>query len=120
MKQILMFTYGILKNSGGTVKRDVTIDADMYDLGAFPAITRLGTGNKAKGNVISVSQAELDRFDQIEGVNSENPEAGLYRREKVWIEEIKEEVFIYLYNGGGRGSTIEEWEYHSVIEGWDL
>ena len=103
-ERILLFTYGILKNHGETVVTNHVIDATMFDLGAFPAITELNTGMKVYGNIIEVTAEDIEYFDMVEGVPS------LYRREV--IETPVGNAFIYLYQDAielGDLPQIENW-----------
>lgn len=95
-KKHLLFAYGILKNDGKIIRRH-KINGSMYDLGPFPAITRLDTDRMAIGNIIEIDTETLARFDRIEGVCPEEPLHGLYRRES--IDTDLGPVWIYLYNG---------------------
>jgi gamma-glutamylcyclotransferase (GGCT)/AIG2-like uncharacterized protein YtfP len=95
----LLFAYGILKNKGKVIAENVAINAEMFDLGSFPAITTLNTLSVAFGNIIEINNAELQHFDSIEGVDKYNLSEGLYRRETVYIPIVKQHVWIYLYNG---------------------
>jgi len=108
-----LFAYGILKERGNVLYRNVRINADMYDLGGFPAITNLYTYDSALGNVLEVTEEELDNYDRIEGVDLEHPLEGLYRRDAIFIPEINEEVWIYVYNQIiSHLEKINVWERH--------
>jgi gamma-glutamylcyclotransferase (GGCT)/AIG2-like uncharacterized protein YtfP len=87
----LVFVYGILKNKGKLIHKDYAINGTMYDLGSFPAITALHTGNLIFGNIIEVDDAELAKFDVIEG------HPFIYKRETV--ETNYGPAHIYIYQG---------------------
>lgn len=91
-----LFVYGILKGQGELVHKRYKVNGSMYDLGSYPGITELGSNREAVGNIIRITQSELDQFDRIEGVNPLDPRAGLYRREI--IPTPYGSCYIYLYN----------------------
>lgn len=85
----MLFAYGILKNEGILVKENYEIKATMFDLGAFPAITKLGSDDLAIGNLLKVSHHDIEQFDIVEGVPHH------YTREVIDTEFGK--AFIYVY-----------------------
>lgn len=101
MKKHLLFTYGTLRaahrNSSlngltpdKLVETDVTLnDFAIFNLGWFPGI-RPKTGCITKGDVWSVTDADLPRLDQYEGVPH------LYTRETVQHPTLGE-VLVYVY-----------------------
>lgn len=115
MQPILVFTYGILKNRGVLIHERYKLNASMYDLGPFPAITELGTNRQAVGNIIAIDPSTLETFDRIEGINPEAPTDGLYRRET--IATPYGPCFIYVYNGEvSKAVPISEWTDSAPIE----
>lgn len=96
-------TYGILKQK--FKGESITIGADCHDLGAFPAITKLGTENPLEAKLIYVDQETLNDFDRIEGVPY------LYTRELIKVGDIT--AFIYVY------VDKEEIENTPLITNWE-
>ena len=82
-----VIVYGILKDR--FKGESVVIGADCHDLGAFPAITKLGTDNRLQAKLIYVTQDTLNDFDRIEGVPY------LYTRELINYRGVA--AFIYVY-----------------------
>jgi gamma-glutamylcyclotransferase (GGCT)/AIG2-like uncharacterized protein YtfP len=93
-----VFVYGTLRPKGAQATH-VLYDYAMYNYyDKFPYITA-SFGNDddcVYGNVLSVSKAQLDRLDEIEGVAR-----GLYSRETVEIKDIetKEMMTAFVYVG---------------------
>lgn len=84
---IKLFVYGILKDKFDGI--DTSIIAECYNLGAYPAIVKLGTGWRVTGKLIEVDGDTLDRLDMIEGYPT------LYHRQ---LHEINGEyVQVYVY-----------------------
>ena len=71
---------------------------DLYDLEFFPAIVP-GSGI-VHGEVYEVDERLMDTLDSVEGVDRENPSAGLYIKEETFafFGDYKEKVVIYVYN----------------------
>ncbi|MEQ9714687.1 MAG: gamma-glutamylcyclotransferase [Candidatus Asgardarchaeum sp.] len=71
---------------------------DLYDLEFFPAIVP-GSGI-VHGEVYEVDERLMDTLDSVEGVDRENPSAGLYIKEETFafFGDYKEKVIIYVYN----------------------
>lgn len=95
--------YGILKDR--FKGESVVIGADCHDLGAFPAITKLGTNNRLQSKLIYVTQDTLNEFDRIEGVPY------LYTRELIKVGDVT--AFIYVY------VDKEEIENTPLITNWE-
>ena len=81
-----VFVYGTLRNS--RVATHNIYDHVMYDYhGKFPFIVRASTTDaqvvRVKGNVIYVTDDELEQLDKYEGVDK-----GLYTREEVCAYSI--------------------------------
>ena len=83
-----VFVYGILK--ARFQGEETSIKATCYDLGPYPAITKLGGKGSLKGKLIYVDADTLEKFDLIEGVPN------LYRRDIVKIGNIN--AFVYVYS----------------------
>ncbi len=113
-----LFAYGILKNDGKLIAKDVEIQGRMYDLGSFPAITTIEDPlSRAIGNVIEIDESMLKTFDCIEGVDHENPKNGMYRREFIFIPELDKAVWIYIYNNMKPiGKLVREWNRRAEYE----
>lgn len=112
-----IFVYGILRQyKDRIVLPDATTAGYMYDLGAFPGITKLGGPRIVVGDILSIDANTLQRFDIIEGVNLVQPELGLYRREQHIIEGYP--CWIYLYNGDISGcAPVSDWAQHNKLRG---
>lgn len=99
----LLFVYGILRGAQQSIATGIAIDATMHDLGPYPAISAIGTGDAAIGDLIRVSPEDLVEFDIIEGVPT------LYRRGCVFVPGIGL-AYIYIYQGSVEGfPLIREW-----------
>jgi len=90
-----IFVYGILKTGDAPV---AYVRADIYDLGGFPACIRVGMDHSGwvRGEMLSVTDEELERFDRIEGTPT------FYRRIRVDIYDddkttVLENGWIYEY-----------------------
>lgn len=82
-----LFVYGILKERfEGT---PATIKAKCYNLGAYPAITELGSGHKVHGKIITVDAETLEELDAIEGFPY------LYHRQIIEIDGVYCQVYVY-------------------------
>lgn len=69
-----VFVYGTLRPS--KVATHCIYDHDMYDYGRFPYLAKREGAEAVKGNVIYVTDEQLEQLDHYEGV-----ERGLYTRE---------------------------------------
>ena len=77
-----VFVYGTLRNS--RVATHNIYDHVMYDYhGKFPFIVKQEGAEAVKGNVIYVTDDELEQLDKYEGVDK-----GLYSREEVCAYSI--------------------------------
>lgn len=102
-----VFVYGTLKSKN---RRDnFYVKGTLFHLGAFPGI-KLGDVGNIPGQVVEVSEVDLEDLDRYEGVPH------LYVRKRTWAysranEDIfPEEVWVYEYNKSTDNySEIDEW-----------
>ncbi len=95
-----IIVYGILKDR--FEGESIVIGADCYDLGDYPAITKLGTNNQLQAKLIYIDADTLKEFDRIEGVPF------LYTREVIQYRDVT--AFIYVYvNGIKNKPLITNW-----------
>lgn len=100
-----LFTYGTLMDS--EKESDSYVFGSLYDLGNFPGIKLTGN-NMIPGQVIEVTDEELEALDMYEGCPF------LYSRKKIIAYDknldSKDEVWIYEYNGDiEKYSEISRW-----------
>ena len=79
-----VFVYGTLRPS--KVATHCIYDHEMYDYGRFPYLIKKVGAEAVKGNVIYVTDEQLEQLDHYEGV-----ERGLYTREDVLAFPIDSE-----------------------------
>lgn len=79
-----VFVYGTLRPS--KVATHCIYDHDMYDYGRFPYLAKREGAEAVKGNVIYVTDEQLEQLDHYEGV-----ERGLYTREVVYAYVLEED-----------------------------
>lgn len=90
-----LFVYGILKDM--FEGRETSIIAECYDLGAYPAITKLGSGWRVQGKVIEVDADTLKELDIIEGVAYD-----LYTRKLYEVDGEYVQIYVYKNKVIGR------------------
>ena len=116
-----LFVYGTLKQGygnhrhirGATFLGEARLDGYcIYSLGGFPGISPL-EDSFVIGELYEITDEMLDRCDYLEGVDLDQTERGMYRRETVTtnIDEghrhENHETFVYVYNTRSiRGRTI--------------
>lgn len=93
----------MVRSNGRYLGTETLTGYRMYSLhGAFPGIIR--TDNPEDTVVAERYWVEnLEMLDRLEGYDAENPERGLYNREKVG------DAWVYTYNGVPFGSVINDW-----------
>lgn len=106
-----MAVYGTLRRGGFANRRfgldhvaleaQVVVDGRLYDLGGYPGYVH-GEGEVVV-EVYRVGDALLAELDHYEGLDTEDPEGGLYRREFVAVDELDEPVWLYVFNGSVAG-----------------
>jgi gamma-glutamylcyclotransferase (GGCT)/AIG2-like uncharacterized protein YtfP len=104
-----LFVYGILRaDQNKLVAKNVLLPATMYDLGPFPAITKLGVGT-AIGDVIEVDNDTLAQYDAIEGIPT------LYKRMSTNVPGIGH-VYIYVYQHepNNKATLVTEWKQQEI------
>jgi gamma-glutamylcyclotransferase (GGCT)/AIG2-like uncharacterized protein YtfP len=83
-----------------------TIAGRLYDLGAYPGVVLDGAGSRVRGELLIADDDQLmrdalHRLDRYEGCRSDDPPAGLYRRETT-VTSLDDgaavECFVYVYN----------------------
>jgi len=113
------FIYGTLKagyheranqfdNQRTDVKEAWIDDADLYDLGFFPAMVH-GTG-RVFGELHEYDDWEyvLEAYDRIEGFHEESPETSMYIREVVDVHVGEQVVKAYTYFWNDKLSNLTE------------
>ena len=106
-----LFVYGTLREGHGNYSRYLkgkegilcfVEDHALLDLGWFPGMVE-ESGDRVVGELFEVTDQELHAIDRLEGVNKDNPEHGMYRREVVDVVHINDkeatpDVYTYIYN----------------------
>lgn len=77
------------------VGTDLLTCITLYDLGEYPAAVLESSGGIVV-EVYEVNTAHLDALDQLEELDTQNPEAGLYRR--CICHTRHGNAWIYIYN----------------------
>lgn len=85
----------------------------MISLGGFPGVLE-GGETSIKGEVFEVDDERMPSIDNLEGVNHDKPEDGMYRAEVITLTDGTE-ALIYIYNSEGR-RRCEEIESGSWLE----
>ncbi len=95
----LVFVYGILKTEDCILDPPDSVPGTMFvrsiALGKFGARY---TNNIIRGQVREVDDEMLRRWDQIEGIDYNNPSRGMYRRIRV-TTTAGDRTWAYEYNG---------------------
>lgn len=94
-----VFVYGTLKrgeSNHSLLSRSTYIGEaltlskfDMLNSG-FPVLFHNDKGHRVSGEVFEIDEDTLHRLDSLEG------EGSMYFREKVYVDTVNEEVFIYV------------------------
>jgi gamma-glutamylcyclotransferase (GGCT)/AIG2-like uncharacterized protein YtfP len=84
----------------------------LYDMGEYPAAIPFDGNAFIVGELYAIKQADefgwaIAQLDDYEGVNPENGETPLYRREQtiVYINDSETPAWIYWFNGDISGGT---------------
>lgn len=86
------------------------VQGSMYSLGGFPGCHNHDPEDTIHIEVYEVDDDTLQSLDWLEGVDEECPEAGMYRRERIFTSLGS--VYIYWYNGDVDA-------VHDYVEGGD-
>lgn len=89
-----------------TLVAEGKVKGSLYDLGAYPAALPSEEGSFITGELYRINNADefawaLAQLDDYEGLNTEQGEIALYRRDTVtvYLTAGTEQAWIYWYNG---------------------
>ncbi len=98
-----------------TLLSEGKVKGSLYDMGEYPAAVPSDSGSFIKGELYSINHPDefswaIAQLDDYEGVNTENGELSLYRREQttVFTNEGETQAWIYWFNGDVSGKTVIE------------
>jgi len=81
----------------------VKIPYQMYSNGGFPLLYPSDKDHQIYVEIFEVNQKTLEKIDRLEGVPD------FYSRKTLFLDEVKSEVFIYVFeNGDPKGELLEE------------
>lgn len=98
-----------------TLLSEGTVKGTLYDMGEYPAAVPDGHTNKyIIGELYRINHPEefdwaMAQLDDYEGLNTENNERPLYRREMAAVFLVgggTEQAWVYWFNGDVRGKPI--------------
>jgi gamma-glutamylcyclotransferase (GGCT)/AIG2-like uncharacterized protein YtfP len=86
-----------LTQQGVDFIKEVKFNGNLYNMGAYPAVT-MG-GGIVLGELFKLNNpVAMTSFDMIEGYGRGTPDQHLYTRTVVWVEDIQDFAWVYTYN----------------------
>jgi gamma-glutamylcyclotransferase (GGCT)/AIG2-like uncharacterized protein YtfP len=98
-----------------TLLGDARVQGSLYDMGDYPAAIPSHTHSFIIGELYTINHPDefswaIAQLDDYEGLNTENGEKPLYRREetRVYTNAGETKAWIYWFNGDTTGRTCIE------------
>jgi gamma-glutamylcyclotransferase (GGCT)/AIG2-like uncharacterized protein YtfP len=93
---------------------EAKVSGTLYDMGDYPAAVPGSTGSAIIGELYRIREIDeldwaLGQLDDYEGINPEENEPALYRREKTIVllpDGVQTEAWIYWFNGEVTGRPV--------------
>ena len=96
-----------------TLVAEAKIKGRLYDMGSYPAAIPTDEAFFITGELYKINHPDefawaIAQLDDYEGLNADDGETPLYRREPVtvFVQDQEEQAWVYWYNGDTTGKTL--------------